>query len=654
MKTITGSLFCFLFLLLFTTHLSSQPSSENHKNTYTATVFIADSLVRDAQIEQARKHYQKALQLATLHLSDQYKSEALLNLADFTYQTGEFNLSHSYYKRSISLTDHPTLKAQALQGIAHILWRAGDNVKAITSIIESIELYTSAKDTLGIIKSSNILAGIYMSKQKLTEAEEIYDEMLQLAITQQDTLSIASNYGYKGVVSFFRKDYQKAINLYRRSLDLNLAAGEFLEAAISYGNIGEAFGKLNLYDSATTYFNKALEVQSEHRFLSLQIFIYYSLGEIKMLQGKYASAHSYYLQSLDIIKQTGEYREKPHVYRLIAQNYKLQGQYKKALSYYENYSVTKDSLFDANKNQQLEEIRAKYDFDKKEQENYFLAQQNADKEIQLSEKQTVIRRQNVLSGLLVLLLALSLFLLFKLYKNRQLLSKANNTKDKLFGFIAHDLRTPLGNIKALTDLLSPLEEPIIQEDQELMWEHLHQSSNTALTLLNDMLSWSITQQQGFNFQPKAVNLRRVVEQTLSLFNYQIQKKLIDLQTDVPSDIEVFADQDVVATITRNLIANAVKFTYNKGKIEITAVKHDKYVQLNIKDSGIGMTQDKINMIMSANNIKSTRGTSNEKGIGLGLKLSREFAKESNGKIKIESTPNEGTQVSVQLPAVVAE
>ncbi len=188
-------------------------------------------------------------------------------------------------------------------------------------------------------------------------------------------------------------------------------------------------------------------------FLSGLIFVYYTMGDTYTQLKQYDLGIAFYQKSLELMELSGETREKQMVYGLMAENYAAQNKFEEAFIYHKRHAAAKDSLFNITKNNQLEEIRAKYDLEKKEQENFFLAKENEAKEEQLAVKQSTIRRQYIMGGLLVLLLLIAIYLSVKLYRNKLLLSRANKTKDKMFGFIAHDLISPMGIIKSLADLL---------------------------------------------------------------------------------------------------------------------------------------------------------------------------------------------------------
>ncbi len=639
-------LLALLFVLLTQTTFGRQSNIDKY-------LLQADSAISIASYEAAEEFLLAALSYD--NITTEQRLSILLQLADLKYQVGDFGSAYEQYTEVLQLARANNLSnksAQALTGLAHILWRTGDNIKSITSIIESIEIYKVLNDTTGYIEASDILAGIYMSIGKLDEAEHIYDEMLQTAIHSEDSTYIARNYGYKGVLAFFRDDFKLAIAYYNKALKINLQINDRLEVAIVYGNMGESYGRLGEFDKAIEYFNKALTIQQRLNFLSGQIFIYYSLGEIYMQKGDHIKAQELFNESLDLMNISGESREKHYVYNLIAKNYAQQGNFEKAYQFHQLFTNSKDSIFNTDKNQKLEEIRAKYDFEQQERENYFLAQQNDSKARELQQKQEVITRQYILGGLILVLLLISIYLSVKLFRNKKLLTKANTSKDKLFGFIAHDLKAPIGNIKSLTDILSPHSESLVDGvEKQKMWLHLHNASNTVLALLNDMLSWSLTQQQGFNFKPTHVNLRDVVHYNLELFNYQLSIKNILLNNTVPGDLAVFVDADALSTIVRNLLSNAVKFTPQNGTIAIDACRDGRQVRLMVKDNGIGMKAEQIESLLANDKYESTSGTDNEKGTGLGFNLIKDFVDQSGGRVEVQSQPKRGTSFYVFLPAI---
>ncbi|MGK7389085.1 MAG: tetratricopeptide repeat protein [Candidatus Cyclobacteriaceae bacterium M2_1C_046] len=615
----------------------------------------ADSCVKAFNYSCGIKYYKKSIELLDSSSNRKLLARTNLHLADLYYQIGDFKNSHVYYSNAKKISEELELKevkAKSLQGLAHIYWRSGDNIQSIENIIESVKLFKAIHDTSSYIAASNIMAGIYVSNGELDEAEEIYNKMLQIAINASDSVRIANNYEYKGIIYFFRGDYKKAIDFYQNSLKINTKIGEELQAGINYGNIGEAFSKLKNYEQALNNYDKAVEIQRKYNFTSGLIFIYYSKGEALTALGKLEPALDFYKESILLMESSGELREKHHVYKLIADNYFKQKKFKDAYAYHQLYTSEKDSLFNIDKAAQLEEIKSKYEFDKKVQENDFLSMQNALKAQELESKQATIQRQYLFAILLLLFLCISIYLSIRLYRIKNNLSIANKSKERLFSFIAHDLKGPVGNIKSLADLLNSTykQENITGEKAELL-DYISESATKVSTLLNNLLAWAVSQQDGFRFNSQKVNLLELVNQNISLFSFQIENKQLNVQNEVPADLFAYADEDALLTIIRNILSNAIKFTKENGNIQISASESDSDVILVIKDDGLGMTKKKVKDLMTSNNFISTQGTANEKGSGLGFSLIKEFIKAQKGKLLIESDPQQGTKVEVSLPSL---
>ncbi|MEQ9049643.1 MAG: tetratricopeptide repeat protein [Marinoscillum sp.] len=612
----------------------------------------ADSCAKVPDFQCALRLYEQALALG---IDSRDSLTVLLALGDIRYQLGQFDRAYVQYEGAHKMAESMRLdyeKALALKGLAHILWRTGENIKATTFIIESIELSRKQRDTTAMITSSNILAGIYMSVGNLDDAGKLYQEALSMALDNRDSLNIAQSYEYLGVLEFFREDYYRAIDLYEKALLINLSMDRGLESGINYSNIAESLNKLGEYREALKYLKKGERVMKRYDFLSGLIFVYYTMGDTYTSLRQYDLGIEFYQQSLNLMEQSGETREKQMVYGLMAENFAAQNKFEEAFAYHKRHTAAKDSLFNITKNNQLEEIKAKYDLEKKEQENFFLAKENQAKEEQLAVKQSTIRKQYIMGGLLVVLLLIAIYLSIKLYRNKLLLSRANKTKDKMFGFIAHDLISPMGIIKSLADLLSPDSGfDLTKQERDNMMRDMHNSASSVLILLKDVLLWSIAQQHGYDFKPKAVNLREISQKNAYLYDLHAKSKEICIRNEVPPEIKAFADAKAVSTIIRNLISNAIKFTEKGGAITLSGAKETQaMVVLYVTDTGIGMTPSQLDLIMSRNELNTQKGTDDEHGSGLGLNLVKDFLKECKGRLNIRSQPNQGTTIEIYLPS----
>ncbi len=227
----------------------------------------------------------------------------------------------------------------------------------------------------------------------------------------------------------------------------------------------------------------------------------------------------------------------------------------------------------------------------------------------------------------------------------------NETKDKIFSIIAHDLRSPFQAIIGFASLLNDgIEDQSIPEIKKLASEISKMSAQTY-KLLDDLLTWSKSQLGQLKPFPVRINLRNLVEKCFNQMALIAKKKEIKLSNQVAEDVFVRADRDMLEFVVRNLIHNGLKFTLNRGSVRCYASKEGERVLLHVEDTGIGIQNAKQKEIFSLSGNLSTTGTSEEAGTGLGLMLSRQLIDMNKGKIWVTSEPGEGSCFTVSLESV---
>lgn len=222
----------------------------------------------------------------------------------------------------------------------------------------------------------------------------------------------------------------------------------------------------------------------------------------------------------------------------------------------------------------------------------------------------------------------------------------NEEKNKLFSIISHDLRAPLSNIHNYLELLTEME--LSKEEHQALQVRLLQSTRNTLDLLNNVLSWSKSQMMGLSFNLSPVNVHELLASQLLLFASIAHSKNIKLEIFIDPKLNIMGNGDMLQLVVRNLINNAIKFSATGGKIIVSAIQESNQCLIMIKDSGTGkpvkLTQD-IFYLSS----ESTAGTQNEKGVGLGLVLCKEFTEAQHGQIWFECDPVSGASFFVELP-----
>lgn len=227
------------------------------------------------------------------------------------------------------------------------------------------------------------------------------------------------------------------------------------------------------------------------------------------------------------------------------------------------------------------------------------------------------------------------------------LQQTIESRDKLYSVIAHDLRSPLANIKSILFALN--DGGIDQESFDQLVGMLLSSTNETYDLLENLLYWSKNQLNKLEPQMEVFNVGEIIDETLSLLNPNARKKGITLECSSNGDVFCNADRNMMKTVLRNLTSNAIKFTPKDGKIILSGHREDKVVKFTVQDTGIGISEENIKKLFDLNNSFTTYGTESEKGSGLGLKLTFEFVNQHKGKILVDSKPGDGSTFNVLIP-----
>jgi two-component system sensor histidine kinase/response regulator len=177
----------------------------------------------------------------------------------------------------------------------------------------------------------------------------------------------------------------------------------------------------------------------------------------------------------------------------------------------------------------------------------------------------------------------------------------------------------------------------------------YQTSKQGYNLLDNLLKWSKSQTGALDVEGEVIDFKDIVEENITLLNSQAKSKHIELINNVPDEVFAFADLNMILTVVRNLLSNAIKFTNNGGKVEVSGSNYDNYVEISVKDNGIGISEEDLEKIFRIDIKYSTAGTANERGSGLGLVLCKEFIEKNLGILKANSKPGKGSEFVFTLP-----
>jgi signal transduction histidine kinase len=229
------------------------------------------------------------------------------------------------------------------------------------------------------------------------------------------------------------------------------------------------------------------------------------------------------------------------------------------------------------------------------------------------------------------------------------LYELNASKDKFFSIIAHDLKNPFNTILGLSELLKDETKSGNLETIDEYSGMIYNSAAQTLRLLENLLEWANSQRGKISFNPIPIKLKELFNEEFSVLNDMARGKNIELKSSLFDNLTIIADKNMIKTILRNLISNAIKFTHKNGKVGVKAMAINNQVEISVSDSGIGMTKETIAKLFRIDANQSTPGTENEKGTGLGLVLCKEFIEKHGGKIWVESESGKGSTFKFSIP-----
>lgn len=493
---------------------------------------------------------------------------------------------------------------------------------------------------------------------------------------QMNTIQRYTLFQNKGNVYADMKEYDKTEILFKKAYKLvsNINSPDN-NAQITY-NLGALFFRQKRYKEAEDYITKSLETNLK---IGNQIKIercYRVLGSICFELGDYPKAKKYGNLALEIARKIKNPQSIMGNYNNLYLAHWNSGYYNKsiadldmALSYYQKYNLLKDSLYKIETTAKVLELEKQYETEKKNTQIALLQKENQHQEDQILVQKT--QRNQLIIGILLVICILGIFVYFfyyykkvnkllRLQRKRILkqksqisvqhnkLQKSLNTQNKLFSIIGHDLRSPLASISNISSLIGFYIEDKNYAALESAQRMMDQKTDQILDLTDNLLNWARSQTE--RLQPLFIPLRinDIFKDCLQLYQPIASDKGITIDCLNQEDLQIWADQNMIKTICRNLINNAIKFTQKDGHIKVWCESRDTSVLISIKDSGIGIEKDRIESLFEIGHQKTTWGTAGEKSTGLGLSVCKEFVEAMNGKIWVESETGIGSQFNLEL------
>jgi len=641
--------------------LESSKLYSNKHDIVRSNLELARNHSKSGDFFRSKQSIDNALHIATQNNDSTGIGKTLHQLGTYYSSTNQYDSSAYYFNKSIKWSEKigdKITKANNYNGLGIISWERGDLESALNNYLKAYDIADKLNNShLKMTLLSNI-GNIYADEKQSEKALSTYLQVLEMAKKENRTDFSATIFNNIAILYQNDKKYKKALSYFEQCLEIKRKLGDNQGIALSYNNIGENYFSQGNINKAINYLNKALTI---NRNLNLETEIIYNLEtltKIYLNTGNYSKAYKYLNESIDLSKKLnlkGKYRDLLHQ---LSEYYYKSGDYKKAYTTFSKFNTLKDSMQNISRSDRIAQLQTEFETTKKEKENEILRVKNQLTQEKLNKEKT-LKNYLFLFFIVALALLVLIFILFRSkVKTNQQINKVNNmleetnrqlkitnaTKDKFFSIIAHDLKTPFNAILGFSELIK--DEIISTKDLGMIEEYnnsVNEAAHSLFTLLENLLEWAKSQRGSLEFSPTQFDLYEMVQSNLTLFKLKATDKSIHLISDLQPKTMAYGDVNMVNTIVRNLISNALKFTNTNGEIRVSTKIEDEFIVLSVQDSGIGISKKNQEKLFRLDCNYTTSGTNDETGSGLGLILCKEFAEKNGGNIWVESEENKGSK-----------
>jgi len=609
------------------------------------------------------------------------RGEAAVNLGALYQRKAMNDSARFYYDRAVELFDEVGDEA----GKAHVnysrgifYFRTNNYELSLRNFLQSISFREEACDTFGLIHNHNVLGNVYRALGIYDKALTHYMDALRLTgyLPSHPTLSTI----YNNLASLYitnLKEYEKGLAYAKEGLEIATERGDRGTLFTLYINIGVAYFLQEMFEEAMTWYQKSIDMGTEGVLVYNLAGAQVNYGKLYRKTGQLSRARTAFTEAL-VRSEAINSHHWAHLANLeLFMVDSLEGNYLRAIGHLQESYRNRDSIWQKERSDRISELQIIYETEKREAENRMLSEANQLKEEIIANQ----RRQvylTVSASLLIVLLLVSVWISRrKLQKknrdleamNRQItekqsqitkqnqildkqndeLTSLNQTKDKFFSIVSHDLRGPFNSLLGFLGILTDNYDQLDEAKKRQMIQNLQKTCKQTYRLTNNLLEWSKVQRKLMVNEPSPTNLYEVVEESIGLLKFNIEHKEHQVSNQVPPDMTCYADQTLLRSVLINFINNAIKFTPRGGKIIVEASPEDSRIKVCVTDNGIGIPESKLANIFELTNDYRQQGTEQEGGTGLGLITAKEFIILMGGKLEVKSKEGKGSSFCFTLP-----
>lgn len=632
--------------------LNMSRESGNSEDQVKSLYLVGELLMRSGYRNEALPYYEEGMQLAQSSGFQKFTADGHYHLSRYYETESEYADALYHIREALTIYEELDLGpsiANSNNSLGRIYQDLGDFSASLTYLFEGLRINENLERKRGMSISFTIIGNTYLRTGQYDDAARYFYEALALDKEMDDKTGIMISKLNLGAAYQRNEDYGIAMGYHQEALKLARELEYREDEAIILDNIGTTHRKLGFAEEGLPFMFEALDIMRETGYNFTATLN--GITEAYLTLEDYEQAMSYAVEAEHSGLERSDMNRLQYTYLNMASAFEGLRDFGSANRALRKYIETRNSLFTAERDKQIQELGIIYETEQRDQTIAMLTLE--------AETATFRRNTYLFSGILVSLILLLLYggQRYKTRKNGQLLEKSEEVaqmKSNFFSNISHEFRTPLTLISGpIEKLRSATGDPGMRKELDIM----QKNSDRLLSLINQLLDLSRLESGSLSLSVEETNLDPIVKGVAMSFQSLAEMKNIDIDVQAENSFpDAWVDRSKLETILINLIGNALKFTRESGSVRIRLTEFtDKYglkrCQVRVSDSGEGIPEKDLEHIFD----RFYRGSESEKehsgsvGSGIGLALTRELVLLHKGEIHVSSTPGEGTEFTVELP-----
>ncbi len=563
--------------------------------------------------------------------------------------------------------------AKAFENTGWIYYRKGNFNNSIEYSFRALKLAAHLKDSIQLANLYNNIGAVYYAQKQYAVAANEFRKALAIATRTQDIRSLARSLNNTSYMFFLLKQYDSAEYYSNKAMVAAETEGSWYVKSFTYRNQGDIYRATGRKREAFTSFETAMQLAEAGNALSMQVATRPRIASLLVEFGEGARGIALLEQNMLIAREKGFDEELLQTYRALANALLAEKKFVQAAQVQADFIALNDSISARRWSNQLASLETLYELGLKEARIDLLTKETA------LHQATIFRQRVLLWGVSVgfVIIALAGVLFWnstrklrlakkeieehereltqrnqEIEQQRLQLERLNAAKDKLFSIIGHDFRSPLQSLRGLLALMN--QDSLTPQEFAHYSKDLKGRIDIVYDNLDNLLHWSVAQINGIKTNLQILEVHQLFTDIAGLYAEIAAQKRVSIRTEMTHDVLVLGDREQIKLVLRNLVSNAIKFSNTNGLVVLGVDVQNNEACVYVKDNGLGIDPANLSRLFVKDALWSQRGTYQERGLGIGLLLCKEFLEKNNSRLEVVSEHGKGTTFSFKLVLAGAE